>query len=205
MNALDALSLLVVMVPLAALPSSSVALVLARALSAGRRSGAAAAAGIVAGDLLFIALALAGMTALSQWLGSLFMLIKYAAAAYLVYLGVSLLRAKPKLNVQAQPARSFSLLADFMAGLLLTLGDVKAILFYASLFPTVVDLQSLGVVDVAMIAVITLLSVGGVKLAYVFCAQRIAARLQPGLAGVWPQRVGGSVLIGCGSVLALKA
>ena len=201
----EALTLLIVMLPLAAMPSASVALVVARSASAGRRSGAAAALGIVVGDLLFIAMALLGMTLLAGWLGTLFSLLKYAGGAYLIFLGISLLSSKPLLTIPRSAIPSTSLLTDFLAGLALTLGDIKAILFYASLFPILVDMENIGVTDIALITLITAVTVGGVKMVYVVLATHIVDRLRGGLASEVPRKLGGVLLIGCGSALIAKA
>lgn len=66
MSLLEALTLFLVMLPLAAMPSSSVALVVAKSVSSGRLSGSFSALGIVAGDLAFVAMALAGMSVLAE-------------------------------------------------------------------------------------------------------------------------------------------
>jgi threonine/homoserine/homoserine lactone efflux protein len=210
MTALAALSLLGVMFVLAALPSTSVAFVVTRTATTGLRSGAAAAAGIVTGDLIFVLLAVLGLTTLAETTGAFFAVFKYAGGAYLIWTGVQLLRARPTLHLAAPRAPSVgSTLAtvwtSYLAGLVITLGDVKAILFYASLFPAFVTMDALMPAHVAAILVITALTVGGVKLAYAFLAQRIVARLQqPGLQRT-ARVTAGSVMIGTGTVLIAKA
>lgn len=66
------LALFLVMIALAVVPSTSVALVVTRSATRGFQSGAAAAAGIVVGDLIFLGLAMLGMAALAHSLGSIF-------------------------------------------------------------------------------------------------------------------------------------
>lgn len=205
MNAFETLALVLIMLPMAAMPSSSVALVVARSVGSGRANGVSSALGIVAGDLVFVVLALIGTSALAEWLGALFSVVKYGAGAYLVWLGVGLLRSRSSLPLQCAKYRASSLVADFLAGLFLTLGDLKAILFYASLFPVLVDLESIGAWDIALIAAITVLTVGGVKLAYAMFAAQIVARLRDRVASDLPRKLGGTLMIGCGSVLIAKA
>lgn len=201
-----ALTLVAVMLPLAAMPSSSVALVVARAAGSGIASGMAAAAGIVAGDLVFIALALLGMSALADVLGGFFVILKYCAGAYLIWLGMGLLRPSGSEPRTLPPVSRTTLAADFFAGLFLTLGDIKAILFYASLFPAILDMGALSAWDIAVIGGITIISVGGVKLGYVIFAERITAGLKEKVwAGEAPRRLGGVLLTGCGAVLIARA
>ncbi|WP_420404571.1 LysE family translocator [Nisaea sp.] len=208
MTLFGAFTLFLVLAAMAALPSSSVALVVARSAMSGVPHGLAVAVGIVAGDLVFIALAVLGMAALAAELGALFALIRYAAAAYLVWFGLSLIRAQlraaPEQEAADPKTARGGLTGSFMAGLLLTMGDVKAILFYASLLPTFVDLASLSGADVALLSLIAVLSVGGVKVVYVFAAQRLAARAT-GFAYLRQAKIlAGGVFVAIGGVLAVK-
>lgn len=201
----EAITLFLVMLPLAAMPSSSVALVVARSVSSGRMSGAFTALGVVTGDLIFVAMALAGMSVLAEWLGALFSVAKYCGGIYLIWLGLTILRSKSSLEFQSTPVTKASYFTDFLAGLFLTLGDVKAILFYASLFPSLIEMDQIGAGDVLAVAMITIVTVGGVKLAYAVFASRIVAKLRHRVASDLPRKLGGTLMIGCGSVLLTKA
>lgn len=205
MGIFDAIALFLVMLPLAAMPSSSVALVVARSVSSGRMSGAFSALGVVAGDLVFIVMALVGMSVLADWLGALFSAAKYCGGVYLIWLGLTILKPKSSLEFPSSPVRNVSYFADFLAGLFLTLGDVKAILFYASLFPSLIEVEQVGVGDVLAIVMITILTVGGVKLAYAVFARQIVSKLRHRVASDLPRKLGGTLMIGCGSVLLTKA
>lgn len=205
MGIFEALALIAVMIPLAAMPSSSVALVVARSVSSGRINGAFAALGIVAGDLVFIAMALLGMAVLAEQLGALFAVLKYVGGAYLIYLGINLLRSRPSLLVNRDKPSHTTLLADFLAGFVLTLGDVKAIFFYASLFPALIDVEQVGLREFSIIVAVTSLAVGGVKLVYVAFASQIAGHLRSKVSSAVPRNLGGVLMIGCGSALITKA
>ncbi|MBO6560075.1 MAG: LysE family translocator [Nisaea sp.] len=209
MTLLGTATLFLVLAAMAALPSSSVALVVARSAMSGVRHGLAVALGIVTGDLVFIALAVLGMAALAAELGALFALIRYAAAAYLVWFGISLIRSQLRpvagegAAVKPKGARG-GLAGSFMAGLLLTMGDVKAILFYASLLPTFLDLTALSGADIALLSFIAVVSVGGVKVVYVFAAERLASRAS-GFAWLRQAKMlAGGAFVALGGVLALK-
>ena len=193
------------MLPLAAMPSASVAFVVARSVSSGRVSGMFSALGIVAGDLIFVAMALVGMSVLAEWLSALFSVAKYCGGIYLIWLGVGILKSKSSLDLKSVSTSKASYLADFLAGLFLTLGDVKAILFYASLFPTLIDMKQVGLSEALAIGVITIVTVGGVKLAYAIFASRIVESLRHRLSSDLPRKLGGTLMIGCGSVLVAKA
>ena len=205
MTIIDAFFLFAVMSVLALLPSASVALVVTRSATAGLAHGAAVAVGIVLGDLVFVCLAVLGMAAVAEVMGGFFVAIKYVAGAYLIWFGLSLLRSNDSSPSVSSHQNTSSLSASFLSGLLVTLGDIKAIFFYASLFPAFVDLSRLSLLDVGFIFVITLLSVGGVKLGYAYGATKVvtlAKRFGP-LQSV--KVVGGGVMIGIGGWLIAKA
>ena len=189
------------MAVLAAVPGVSVLTVTARAAAFGFRHGAAAALGVVAGDLLFIMLALSGLALLVEALGDLFYVVEYLAAAYLVGLGLLLLhsRARPP---GARPA-SASLPGSFLAGLLVTLGDHKAVLFYLGFLPTFVDVATVTLADSWRIGLVAILAVGGVKLAYAWVAARAGS-----LPGVGAGRVldvlAAGILVAAGLTMALS-
>jgi len=206
MTIVGSLSLLVVMIALAAIPSSSVALVIVRSATLGVRHGIACALGIVAGDLVFVALAITGLVAVAETMGTFFVVLRFVAAAYLIWLGLGLIRhdgeAGGSRNFHIKRAGSLSM--SFVAGLALTLGDLKAILFYAALFPAFVDISSLAAFDAGVIAVITLVAVGGVKIAYAVAAHAIVAASE-GLPFRGPIRVAaGALMIGAGGYLIVK-
>lgn len=156
---------------LAAVPSVSVLAVSARSATFGFIHGAFTAMGLVAGDIIFILLAIFGLVLLVEALGSMFFLIKYVGGAYLIWLGVGLWRSRPKQTERKQVA-SPPLLSSFMTGLLITLGDQKAILFYLGFLPAFLDLPALAYIDIGMVVVITIVAVGGVKLGYAYAADR---------------------------------
>lgn len=197
-----ALGLAAAMIALAALPSSSVLLVLACTLRGGAVRGGAAALGIVVADLLFIALAMTGVAALAQALGALFVVVKICAGLCLLGLGLYCLVSRPASLAPAVGGAPISAWRCALAGLLVTLADVKAVVFYASLLPLFVEPQTFSTAQAVTVALITVVSVGGVKLLYVGLAQHLAGRL-PGLAGR-AQKLAGAGLVAASGVMLLR-
>ena len=204
MSPYDALALFLIMIGLAAIPSSSVALVVVRSATLNIRNGVAASFGIVTGDLIFVLLAILGLSTLAETLGALFAVIRYAAAGYLIWFGIGLIRSAAKPRAQALDTPKGGLLASFMSGLALTLGDIKAILFYASLFPAFVDIPSLGGFGIAAIMGITILTVGSVKIGYALAANSIASRADGFTHSRHVKTVTGGLMIGAGGYLIAK-
>lgn len=206
MSVVEIISLFGIMIALAAMPSASVALVVARSTTLGVTNGIAVSIGIVFGDLVFILLAMFGLSFVAETMGGLFMVIKYLGAIYLLWLGYTLLTSKKTSNIVIEkPSKKRDLVASFLAGFLLTLGDVKAIIFYVSLLPVFIDLSSLRVSDILIVISVMVISVGGVKVMYVFSAGRLAS-----LAGRYKfdnaaRKTAGGFMIGAGSCLIVKA
>lgn len=200
------LLLFAAMVALAASPSSSVALVVLRSASLGVRSGFATAFGIAVGDLVFVGLAIGGLSAVSQAGGLVFGAFRYLAAGYLIWCGLSLIRSSGKATRVALPYEWGGSKFSFVAGAMLTLGDVKAILFYAALFPSFVDVTSVTGVDIVAIAAITVVSVAGTKSIYALVARSSAASaaFSGSRVGRPAKVVGGSLMVGVGGYLMLK-
>lgn len=193
------------MVVLAAIPSASVALVVTRSATLGIQNGILVACGIVLGDLIFVALSILGMGFLAETMGSFFVILRYVGGAYLIWLGFSLLRSNGKVNLIQSDTSKLSLLASFASGLLLTLGDIKAILFYASLFPAFIDMSNLRVSNIVAIVVVTIIAVGGVKVFYAYSAQRIAKRFQNQKAQKLTKSTAGCCMVGAGVYIITKA
>ena len=198
------LGLFLMMTILAAMPSASVLLVVTRSARRGFCSGAAAAAGIVAGDLVFLVVAIWGTKALADSMGALFLLVKIAASVYLMSLGVRMLLGRQQ-RAAVHEVDIKSTVTSFFGGLLITLGDVKAILFYASLLPVFVEPGELGLDDAVWIGVITITAVGGVKLLYAALARRILSKLRSKRVTRGGELAAGSCLIGAGAYMMSKA
>ena len=160
-------ALIIAMLALALVPSASVFAVMGRTLTSGFWPGAAMALGIALGDCIFILLAVTGLSTLAEAWSALFTGVKIAGAGYLLFLGVSLWRvsSNPRTVQKLKPA---SLSMSLLGGLLLTLGDPKAIVFYVSFFPAFVNLANLGWIDLAILWAIAVLTVGGSKMFYAF-------------------------------------
>tara|TARA_R110002049_G_scaffold307897_1_gene510062 strand:+ start:3253 stop:3870 length:618 start_codon:yes stop_codon:yes gene_type:complete len=205
MTPYDILALFLIMVCLAAIPSSSVALVVIRSATRGTSNGIAASCGIVIGDLVFVLMAVLGLSTLAEAMGSLFAIIRYLAAGYLIWFGIDLIRKSKTLGREEIDTRKGGIIASFTAGLTLTLGDIKVILFYASLFPAFVNIPTLDRFDIAMIMGITIVAVGSVKVTYAVAANVIVS-VSNGFTYERPIKItAGGLMIAAGGYLITRA
>ena len=190
---------------LALIPSPSVFTVVARSLSMGLLHGILTATGIMVGDFVFILLAIAGLAAIADSLDLLFTIVKIAGAAYLVWLGIRLWLAKVDAVTISNDQLTASLGSSFMCGLLITLGDPKAIVFYISFFPAFVDVSQLSVLDTGVVLLIAAIAVGGTKMAYAYLADQARVLFKSAKAKRLLNRIAAVVMIGTSIVIVLKA
>ena len=198
------LALFSAMVLLALLPGPGILVVVARTLSQGLAAGVVTSAGIVAGDFVFIALAIGGLSALAQILGDFFLIVRYAGALYLIYLGVKTIRSRSQ-GWGDKPVTPSRHSTNFVAGLLTTLANPKAILFYVSFFPTFFDLSTLSYIDLSLILLVTAIAVGGVMVSYAYVANRTGGLIKGSRSSGWLKWGSGTVLIGSGTYIAVRA
>ena len=194
------------MVVLAAIPSFSVLIVVSRSITFGFASGLMTTIGIVLGDMIFIVLAIYGLSAISETMSNLLVLIKYLGGIYLVWLGIGLSRSRG-LSIKIEEGkndRDNSLLSSFLTGLLVTLGDQKAIFFYISFFPAFIDSNTITVLDTIAIISIAILTIGGIKVAYVYMADKAKLLLKDSMVIKTINLIAGTLMIAAGIFLIAK-
>jgi threonine/homoserine/homoserine lactone efflux protein len=167
----------------------------------GVRGGLAATLGIVMGDQVLMWLAVAGVAALLLASPALFNAVQWLGAAYLAWLGVLMLKAKPGdapvLNIQPRHY--------FRQALAITLLNPKAIVFYMAFFPLFVDPAThRGLLTFGLMA-LTIAALGFMYgLVVVLLTHKLKQRLQANpLVGLWLNRAAGVFLLGFGLRLAL--
>lgn len=121
-------------------PGADLLYVASHTATGGRRAGLLAALGIGAGCLLHVTLAALGLSALLATSDLAFAVLKWAGAAYLVWMGVGLLRAGPAAQAAAagaQPARGV-----FWRGVLTNALNPKVALFFLAFLPQFIEPQA---------------------------------------------------------------
>jgi homoserine/homoserine lactone efflux protein len=181
-------------------PGPTVTVIIANSLRHGARAGLLNVAGTQAGLLIWLAVAVLGLASAIEFMGVWFDVLRIAGAAYLVWLGIKLIRSKGELLAaeRSRPHGSF-----FLQGLMVILSNPKVLLVFGALIPQFIvpegdyvrQLMFLGVTFMVVATIFDSL--------YAFLA---------GGAGAWPSRtriraietVSGLCLIGGGVWLALR-
>jgi threonine/homoserine/homoserine lactone efflux protein len=186
------------------MPGPNTLYIIARSVQQGRRAGIVSSLGVQVGSLLHIAAAALGLSALLLASALAFDAVKYAGAAYLIYLGVKTLLAKE----EAGPARAGQkarLSRVFSQGVVVNLLNPKTALFFFAFLPQFVD-PARGRVAVQIILLGSVLVLLGTlsDTAYALAAGGVGNRLRGNLKFLRAQRYfAGSVYIGLGALTAL--
>ena len=187
-----------------AAPGPAVAAVLARVLSQGKDGILAFIAGFVVGDLMWFVLAAMGMAAIAQTGHTVFVVLKYAGVAYLLYLAFRSLTA-PAMPVSIQDGQLRQRpLQLFLGSLMLTLSNPKVMIFFLALLPTIVDVAKLGSADIIQLAVAICVILSSVLGLYVVVALRTRLLFQSSEAVRWLNCATGVVMIGAAIAVATR-
>ncbi|CAG4917169.1 LysE family translocator [Paraburkholderia saeva] len=125
-------------------PGPSVAALVARVLTNGFRDVLPFLAAMWIGEALWLTCAVAGLAVVAHTFGMLFIALKFVGVIYLLFLAWKMWFAPADVQQDALPGNR-SPWRMFIAGLMVTLGNPKIMVFYLALLPTIVDLSRVGV------------------------------------------------------------
>jgi threonine/homoserine/homoserine lactone efflux protein len=185
-------------------PGPGIIALVARVIGRGPRGAASYAAGFVIGDLVWLTIAIFGLAVVAQTFAQVFVVIKYAGAAYLLYLAYRMWTA---------PAQPMTVAADtgregrgrlFLTGLAISLGNPKVVAFYVALLPSLIDVTRVGVVGYAELVAICVAVLTVVLGIYVIAAARARNLFTSPRAMRLLNRTGGTMLAGAAVAVATK-
>lgn len=189
----------------AASPGPAIAALVARVIGRGTAGVPAFIGGIILGDLVWLAVAVLGLSFIASSVAMICTGIKYSGAAYLLFIAWRLWTASVVPvdvaaidNVDGQPLRSF------FGGFLLTLGNPKTIAFYLALTPALIDVSRVDLVSYAelagIVAVVLVFVLGG----YALAAAKARNLFRSPRAVRLLNRVGGGVMAGAAAAIATR-
>ena len=183
-------------------PGPNVMLIVAHSLSHGARHALLTVAGTNICQMIQLAITCIGMTSLLLFLSQWFEVLRWAGVAYLVYLGVTELRARPPAPGEAA-APAITGRKCFWQGFIVSATNPKTLLFYAAFFPQFIDpalppVPQMVTLSVSFV-VIALIFDGS----YALLASRARVWLADARRARMRNRITGTILIGAGLGLAL--
>ncbi len=184
------------------IPGPTVLLVLSYAISQGRRVAVASALGVATGDLIAMTASLAGLGALVLASATAFTILKWIGAAYLVWLGIKLLRSAPSggLAPTDVPATRASRIFGHTATV--TALNPKSIAFFIAFVPQFLQPQAPLAPQFAIL-IATFVTLAALNaLAYALLADRLRTTIGRPSVLTGLTRLGGAALIGMGLMTA---
>jgi homoserine/homoserine lactone efflux protein len=185
-------------------PGPAVLLTAGQAIARGFSAGFAVVLGTQLGNLVYFVVSAAGLGAILMASETAFTAVKYAGAAYLIYLGIRTARHAKAAALPAEAERVPVWRHPFMQGLLNQLANPKSILFWGAMFPQFVDFRADNVaVQFAILAVTGIVTDIIVLSTYAAIAARGGRFMASGPLAVWRERLSGAALIIVGGALSL--
>jgi len=186
------------------IPGPTILLVIAYSLARGRTATMPLVVGVGLGDLTAIVLSFVGLGILLQTLSTLFVALKWAGAAYLVYLGIQLWRTQPEpleLSEIEIPSRTQG--AMLWHTWVTTALNPKSLVFFLAFVPQFLDLEA-GFLPQALLLGTTFWGLAVLNVfGYAWLASRLRDRLRTPQVRRRLNRVGGSLLLGAGGLALL--
>ena len=188
-------------IALALLPGPIVTLVIANGLRHGTRAALTNVLGAQAGLAIVIGVVAVGLTSLMATMGYWFDWVRFAGAAYLVWLGIKLIRSPVEdLNSDAPPPPPRG--GFFLQGFLVLLSNPKVLVFFGAFIPQFVDLNKDHFPQVALLGVTFMVTAAMSDMVYALLAGR-ARKFFSKQRTRLVSRVSGGFMIGGGIWLAL--
>jgi threonine/homoserine/homoserine lactone efflux protein len=187
-----------------ATPGPGVAAVIARSLGRGLHGAPAFIAGFMVGDLIWFTCAATGLAMLAQSAYTVFLVVKYAGVAYLLYLAYRLWTAPPNPVDTSQKVSRDRPLQLFLGSLALTLGNPKTMIFFLAVLPTVVELKSLSVTGFFEIVLVIMVALPAVLGSYAFGASRARRLFSKPETVRWVQRGTGVAMASAAVAVATR-
>jgi len=186
------------------LPGPTVLLVLSYALSKGRSVAVASALGVATGDFIAMTASLLGLGALVMASATLFSVLKWVGAAYLVWLGIKLLRSVPTQGLTATASRAeVTASGVYRHAAIVTALNPKSIAFFIAFVPQFLRPESALAPQFAIL-IATFVGLAAFNaLAYALLADRLRGAIARPSIIARVTRASGFTLIGMGIATAI--
>lgn len=155
------------------------------------------------GEAIWLAFTVGGLVAVAQTFHAVFVAIKYAGVAYLLYLAWQMWTA-PGHAADGTVPQEQSPARLFMAGMALTLGNPKIMVFYMALLPAIIDLNTVTTVGWAELTLTLIVVLMAIDLTWVALATRARSFLRSARAVRATNRASATVMAGAAAVIAAR-
>jgi threonine/homoserine/homoserine lactone efflux protein len=184
-------------------PGPSIAALVARVLAGGYRSVLPFLAAMWVGEAIWLTLAVCGLSYIAQSFYLLFAAIKYAGVTYLLYLAWTMWSAPTEARGGSVP-RGASAGKMFLAGMAVTLGNPKIMMFYLALLPTLIDLTRVSLLGWAKLTLTMVVVLIAIDLAWVTLAAQARHFFTSPRAMRIANRTSATVMAGAATAIATR-
>lgn len=187
----------------AAIPGPGMTAIIARALGSGFRPTFFMGLGLILGDIVYLTAVILGLAIVAKTFTTVFLVIKFVGAAYLVYIAyklwtAGLLSQSVTADTENRAGRSF------LSGLLVTLGNPKTMLFYIALAPSLLPLSAIGLFDYLLLIGLTFAVLMAVLIPYILLAAQARYLLKRPSALKLLNRGAAGILAGTAAYIAAR-
>jgi threonine/homoserine/homoserine lactone efflux protein len=184
-------------------PGPSIAALVSRVLTRGFRDVLPFLAALWLGEVIWLTLAVAGLAAIAETFHLLFVGIKWAGIAYLLYLAWKMWTAPATVDATTL-ATDRSPVRMFVAGLAVTFGNPKIMVFYLALLPSIIDLRMITFVGWAELALTLLVVLIAIDLTWSLLAVKARTFLRTPRAIRVTNRASATLMTGAAVAIATR-
>jgi threonine/homoserine/homoserine lactone efflux protein len=184
-------------------PGPSIAALVARVLTNGFRDVLPFLAAMWLGEAIWLTCAVAGLAVVAHTFGAVFVALKFIGVAYLLFLAWKMWFAPADVQKGALPSGQ-SPWRMFVAGLMVTLGNPKIMVFYLALLPTIIDLSRVGTVAWVELTLTMLFVLMTVDFGWALLASRARTLLTSRRAVRIANRTSATMMAGAAAAIATR-
>ena len=182
----------------ALVPGPTVILVIAQAVSHGKKSVFPLVAGVLCGDFVAMSLSLIGLGAVLATSATLFLILKWFGVAYLIYLGIKTWREKPIIDDTSFKEMNVSKIKMFKSSFVVTALNPKGIIFFVTFLPQFINPESEAIPQLFILMITFLGVISFTITSFALLSGSVSHKIQSYQARRKLNKIGGGALIGAG-------
>lgn len=163
----SAIAFIIAFAVVVAIPGPGVMAVVSEGIAKGAKNAWFLVCGIILGDFIYLTFAMFGLAAVASTMGEAFIVIKIVAGLYLLYTAYKLWKSSDTFKLDVKSANPKG---SFLGGLLITLANPKAIMFYCVFLPNFINLVQFSFYDYMTIVALDVLVLTTVMGGYIYLA-----------------------------------
>ena len=184
-------------------PGPSIAALVSRVVARGPRAVLPFLAAMWLGEIVWLSLAVWGVASVAAAFQPVFLLIKWLGVGYLLYLALKMWRAPATVGDEQLPEKDAPL-QMFSAGLAVTFGNPKIMVFYVALLPTLIEMQGMTVARWGSLVVVAAIVLVLIDLSWVLLAAQARRFLKSARAVRAANRCSAGMMVGAAAAVATR-